>query len=355
MEPKNVTTSLATNKSAEVIPLFDMLNKPEIVKRFELACGAQAGSVMTNIINAANSNPDILKCEPMTVITAGLNAAAMKLSLAKSLGQACILPFSKSKKVNNQWVTSSTAELVVMVRGIKDMAMRTNKYRILNSFTVYEGQQWEENQMTGLGSINGKRVSDKPIGYGAYLKLFTGYEATEYMTVEEILAHGARYSKSWDAQNNCFNPKSKWGTDFDMMAEKTVLKRLIMNKGVINDSDRAILDAVEDNTHGDVINYEIYDGSVGEDGEENRVSAESPEPEIDPAQDEEYINAKEVLSPSGKKIFEFDDKTLQALMVSKQSGVTDEMRNAAKIINDRRILNAKKATHTVTIEEIYGA
>jgi recombination protein RecT len=337
--PQNVSTSLATNKPAEVVPLFDMLNKPEILKRFELACGAQAGSVMTNIINAANSNPDILRCEPMSVITAGLNAAAMKLSLAKSLGQACILPFDKYKKNGGSWeVISSSAELIVMVRGIKDMAMRTNKYRVLNSFTVYEGQDWEENQMTGIGKIIGKRTGNNPVGYGAYLLLFTGYEATKYMSVDEILTHAARFSKSWDKDKKSFKPKSKWETDFDTMAEKTVLKWLIMNKGVINDSDRAILDAVEDSAHGEIVDTGPDLGEL--DALEGQAEAITEPVTPAPVSPEElaYLDALEVKTPMGARM---GDKSQGELTAIAKRTDHPESAKAAQIILDWR--KAKEA------------
>jgi len=163
------------------ITVFDLLSKQETVARFELACGKEAGSVMINIINAVNANPDIAKCDPMSVINAGLNAAALKLSLSKSLGQACIVVFDKRvKNKSGEWETkSSTAELILMARGYKHLAMRTNKYRVLNDFFVYDGQSWEENQLTGIGApVGAIRDKSKIIGYGAYLLLFTGYEAT---------------------------------------------------------------------------------------------------------------------------------------------------------------------------------
>ena len=112
-------------------PLWKMMNTQEVVKKFELACGREAGSVMINVINAANNNPEIWQCEPQTVITSALNAVSMNLSLAPGLGQACILPFQKSTNVNGVWVKEKRAQLIIMLRGVKAMALRKSFAPIL--------------------------------------------------------------------------------------------------------------------------------------------------------------------------------------------------------------------------------
>lgn len=238
---------IITIDEQEKLPLMRLIENPAIIRRFEMICGKQAGTAMMGIINAANLNPEIWKCEPMSVINAGLNAAELNLSTAPSLGLACILPYKKWKKQGNDFVVDSIrASFVPMKRGIRELAMRTNKYRVLNSFCVYEGQQWEENQLTGIGRPVGPIVDkSKKIGYGAYLLLVNGYEATYYMEVEKIMAHVERYSPSWDKQKRRIKDNTKWATDFDMMAEGVVLKALIRHKGVMSDKDRRILEDSE--------------------------------------------------------------------------------------------------------------
>jgi len=227
-------------------PLLAMLSNEKVMLRFEQACGTRAGAVVVNIVNAANLNPEIYECEPSSVITAALNAATINLSLAPGLGQAAMLPFKKNKKVGNEWVTTKHAQLVIMVRGVKELAMRTNKYRVLNAFKVYEGQEVVEEQMTGRKTIQGKKISDTIIGYGAYLLLFSGYEATVYWPTEKVLAHAKRFSPTWNDREQKFNAKSRWVTDFDQSAEKTVIKDLIMNHGAISENDRAMLGMIDD-------------------------------------------------------------------------------------------------------------
>lgn len=230
-------------------PLAVMLNNPVILKRFELACGQAAGSIMTNVFNAAAANPEIWNCEPMSVINAALDAAALGLSISPSLGQACILPYKKYKK--GTWeVEAIRASFVPMKRGLVALAMETEQYRVLNSFTVQEGEEWVEDKMSGRGHIDGKRTSSNAIGYGAYLVLYRGYEATDYMSKEEIMEHVIRYSPSWDKKEKTIRHGTKWATDFDMMAEGVVLKRLIRTKGVISNKAKKILDRADEEIEG---------------------------------------------------------------------------------------------------------
>jgi len=240
----NDLTRYAENEKQR--PLLALLSRPEQVTRFEQAAGAKAGAVIINIINAANANPEIWECEPQTVVTAALNAATIGLSLAPGLGQAAILPFRKNTKVGDKWETTKRAQLVIMVRGVKDLAMRTNKYRTLNDFRLYEGQEIVEDQMTGRKTIKGKRTNDNVIGYGAYMQLFSGYEHTVYWPKEKVIAHAQEYSPTFNKKENKFSSGSRWVTKFDEQAAKTVIKDLIMNHGTISENDRALLKTIDD-------------------------------------------------------------------------------------------------------------
>jgi len=327
-------TAITVIDEQEKAPLMELLKNPAIVRRFEMACGHQAGTVMLNIINAANANPEIYKCEPLSVINAGLNAAALRLSTSPALGQACILPFKKWKKNGNNWeVESINAQFVPMKRGIRELAMRTNKYRVLNSFCVYEGQEWEENQMTGIGKPVGP-IKDKKnvIGYGAYLLLLDGYEATDYMTRAEMMEHVQQYSPSWDKKDSKIRKGSKWETDFDMMAEGVVLKRLIRNKGIISTDDRAKLDAAE---YGEAPQIEQAEDADFIEAEEIEISPE----------EQAFIAACETTDSTGETYSKKDEKALAAIANNKKA--PDEKRAAAQLIIDWR-----KAKHDRNLAEL---
>lgn len=47
------------------------------------------------------------------------------------------------------------------------------------------------------------------------------------MTIEEVKSHAMRYSQTYSSKNEYTQKSSKWSTDFDAMAKKTVVKLLL--------------------------------------------------------------------------------------------------------------------------------
>mgnify|MGYP002869848828 CR=1 FL=1 len=62
------------------------------------------------------------------------------------------------------------------------------------------------------------------IGYVSYFKLLNGAESTFYMSMKEMEKHAMRYSQTYRSTNPKVKAASKWTTDFNDMACKTVVK-----------------------------------------------------------------------------------------------------------------------------------
>ena len=78
-----------------------------------------------------------------------------------------------------------------------------------------------------------KRESDEVIGYMAYFRTVGGFEKYFYMTKDEALAHGKRYSKSFNS--------GPWKDNQEAMCLKTVLKLLLSKYGILSiEMQRAI-------------------------------------------------------------------------------------------------------------------
>ncbi|MBQ3444876.1 MAG: recombinase RecT, partial [Selenomonadaceae bacterium] len=82
--------------------------------------------------------------------------------------------------------------------------------------------------------IRGEKISDKVVGYVAYMELVNGFKKTLYMTVDELKAHAEKYSQSYAYDLRYGKRSSVWSMNFDAMARKTVLKRLLNNYGIIS-------------------------------------------------------------------------------------------------------------------------
>lgn len=62
------------------------------------------------------------------------------------------------------------------------------------------------------------------VGYVSHFRLLNGYESVFYMSKAEVEAHAKRYSQTYASKKDYIRNASKWTTDFDMMALKTVTK-----------------------------------------------------------------------------------------------------------------------------------
>jgi recombinational DNA repair protein RecT len=157
-----------------------------------------------------------------------MRAASLKLDLDPSMGQAWIIPYK------------GVATYQTGYKGIFELAMRTGLYRFIHTPSIYEGEDVSEDRMTGMHQIIGKRTGNNIIGWMLYFQLFSGFEKTFYMTVEEIDAHAKQYSPAYN------NPKSKWHTDRKAMERKTVLMNGLRKWGRFNRGDLETLRQIDD-------------------------------------------------------------------------------------------------------------
>ena len=194
-----------------------LLKGDGIKKRFEEVLGKKAAGFMSSIISAVSTNPGLAKADPKSVIASAAVAATLDLPINSNLGFAYIIPYGV------------VATCQVGYRGFIQLAMRTGQYKTINVTEVYEGELIEDNRITGLMEFDTKKkVSDKIIGYVAYFKLLNGFEKYLYMTMDQVKAHGQKYSKSYK------KPTGQWATGFDGMAKKTVLKMLLSKFGILS-------------------------------------------------------------------------------------------------------------------------
>ena len=238
--------------------LKDYLDMPTIRKRFEDALGGSgAVSFITGILNAAIMNPKIQECDPITVINAGLQAAALNLSLSPSLGQSAIVPYGKK------------ATMVVMRKGLVQLALETDKYRYIHVSKIYEGENWLEDRLTGRLTLTGERTGNAIIGYVAYFQLLSGFEKYLAMTKDEILEHARKYSRSFDRKSNNFYPGSGWADNFEKMCEKTPLRLLLLNYGPMNKKLQTVLENENETGEIEPVDAEFIEQAVQEEVEQS--------------------------------------------------------------------------------------
>ncbi len=182
-------------------------------------------SFVNNLTALVSNNKALQSCEPMSIMYAGIKATALNLPLDPNLGFAYVIPY------NNRREGTSQAQFQIGYKGFIQLAIRSGQFKTINVTEVREGELKEFNLLTG--EIEFQAVpnrEEKPvIGYVSYFKLTNGFEKTLYSTTAEVEQHALKYSQTYGSRNEKVKASSKWATDFDAMAKKTVLK-LILSK-----------------------------------------------------------------------------------------------------------------------------
>ena len=193
-----------------------MLEMPAYKNKFNEMLGKKAAGFISSIIAVANNNKLLAKAEPSTVIGAAAQAAMLDLPINQSLGFAYIVPYK------------GAAQFQLGYKGYIQLAQRSGQYVDIGAKTVFEGELEYENRLLDKFKF-GERTGDKVIGYLAYFRLTNGFEKMLFMELDEMIAHAKKYSKSYSGGTE------KWGlAEFDVMAEKTVLKRLLSKYGPLS-------------------------------------------------------------------------------------------------------------------------
>ena len=186
-------------------------------------------SFVASLIDLYSSDTYLQKCNPGAVMKEALKAVSLKLPINKALGFAWIIPYNDSKS------GQTLPQMQIGYRGYIQLAMRTGAYRTMNMDNVYEGEVKVVNRLTGEIDLSGERISDKVVGYFAYIETVNGFSKTLYWTTEKVIAHAKKFSKSYNSG------AAIWKQNFDEMAQKTVMRNLIAKWGVMSiDLQRAI-------------------------------------------------------------------------------------------------------------------
>ena len=266
---KNTITAAKEAKT-----LKGMLEMPAYKNKFNEMLGKKAAGFMSSIIAVTNNNKYLAKANPATVIGAAAQAAMLDLPINQSLGFAYIVPYG------------SEAQFQLGYKGYIQLAQRSGQYVDIGAKTVYEGELEYENRLLDKFKF-GERTGDKVIGYLAYFRLTNGFEKMLFMELDDMIAHAKKYSKNYKGGTD------KWGlTDFNTMAEKTVLKRLLSKYGPLSIESVQMSQALA-NDGGVVKMNESGEFDVDFDGE--TIDAEYEEPAAEEHGGDTYNVAGEII------------------------------------------------------------
>lgn len=221
--------------------LKSIVAAPSIQGQFKNALGEHKDAFVASLIDLYANEKQLQSCDAKAVVLEALRAATLRLPLNKALGFAYIIVFNNNvKNPDGSWSKVPTPTFVPGYKGYIQLAMRTGQYRTINADFVYEGEMRKVNKLSGEIDFDGERKSDKIVGYFCYYKLLNGFEKTLYMSIEDMAKYALRYSPSFkgrnkptvealvqSAQSDVVSSQVGWQGNFNDMALKTVIRRLL--------------------------------------------------------------------------------------------------------------------------------
>jgi len=196
----NITTSSKSIK--------DYFSNDQVRSKFAEVLGTKTASFCTTVVQIASQSEMLQKCDPASIMQSAMVAATLDLPVNPNLGFAYILPYG------------SKAQFQLGYKGLIQLAQRSGQFINISATPIFDGQIVAENPLTGY-VFDFTKKSSKIVGYAAYFKLLNGFEKTLYMSVEQLQAHGKKYSQTYKKGFGL------WADDFDSMAQKTVIKLLL--------------------------------------------------------------------------------------------------------------------------------
>lgn len=201
--------------NSNLVTLRGYFQKESCIKNLQAMLGQKAQGFTTSVLSVVNNNKLLQNASPETIYSSAMVAASLDLPINPNLGFAAIVPYGK------------VAQFQIMTRGLVQLAIRSGQYAKINNAVVHKGELVKYDPFRDEYEFDvSKRESDEIVGYVAYFRTIGGFEKYFYMTKEEAMAHGKKYSKSF---NN-----GVWTTDTDAMCLKTVLKLLLSKFGILS-------------------------------------------------------------------------------------------------------------------------
>ena len=203
----------------------DFFNTPAVKQKFQEVLNGNERQFTASLLSIVNNNNLLARASNTSIMTAAMKAAVLNLPIEPSLGFAYIVPYGQD------------AQFQLGYKGLIQLAIRSGQFKAINSGKVYKAQFKSYDPLFETLDIDFTQPEDEVYGYFATFELVNGFKKLTFWTKEQAESHGKRFSKTY--------AKGPWSTDFDAMAQKTVLKSILskyaplsteMQEGLISDN-----------------------------------------------------------------------------------------------------------------------
>ena len=204
------------------------------IKRMEGEIKKALPSVLTPerftriVLSALSTNPKLQETTPESFLGAMMTAAQLGMEPNTPLGQAYLLPYYNSRK------RCLECQFQLGYKGLIDLAYRSGEVSTIQAHVVYEHDKFSyayglEPQLEHVPAM-GDRGSPTHV-YAVFRTKDGGY-SFGVMSIDDVRRHAQRYSKSFE--------NGPWQTNFEEMAKKTVLKRILKYAPLKSDFVRGV-------------------------------------------------------------------------------------------------------------------
>lgn len=228
---KKAAGAKAPAKITKGMSIADLIktSEPEIRKALPSVISTERFTRMA--LSALNNNPQLMECSQMSFLAALMNAAQLGLEPNTPLGQAYLIPYKNKGKLECQFQLG--------FKGMIDLIYRNENVQTIQAHCVRENDVFAYSfglnpKLEHVPSVDESGNCGEVTHVYALYKLSNGGFGFEVMSKGDIDRHAEKYSKSFDSS---FSP---WKTDYDSMAKKTVIKKLLKYAPLKTDVIRAV-------------------------------------------------------------------------------------------------------------------
>ena len=206
-------TAALARQTANLVNGMIEKNKLAIMK--SLPKGFNFDRMCRTLINAISTTPQLAQCTPASLFLSSVRAFSLGLEPNGALAEAYLVPYWNSKKACNE------AQFMPSYRGLQNLARRSGEIVELFSKTVKENDIFEVEEGTERKIVHKPNYTQdrgKLLCVYAVFKTKDGNVDFEVMSIAEIDEIRARSKAS---------TSGPWVTDYEEMAKKTVMRRLL--------------------------------------------------------------------------------------------------------------------------------
>lgn len=174
------------------------------------------------VLTALSSTPKLQTCTPQSFLGAMMQAAQLGVEPNTPLGQAYLIPYG------------NVCQFQLGYKGLIDLAYRSGEVSSIQAHEVHENDtfEYEYGLEPKLRHVPAQTDRGPVTFYYAVLKLKNGGVGFEVMSRDDVETFARKKSKAY---NN-----GPWKTDFDEMAKKTVLKKVLKYAPLKTEFARAV-------------------------------------------------------------------------------------------------------------------